>query len=926
VSLEKFRTQVLLLHNEQTTLDTLSNGFGDGYTVHCATSGSEALGTLVDTPIDVIVSAQDLHGMSGLEALREARKRSPETIGILLAGETDNDIEALVGDQEVFQVVRGGITAATLRSLVDNATSEARLQTIAESANDTSANLDEPATEHVDEPVAEHIVMETSTNGSTVISNGTGRMRALNPNQVLAAAKVQGRTVDVLVVTRDEGFLATVKDSARGIHNVLCANTIGQADEALQNHAIGVAIVDAAMTGPDVEAATLRLRAASPRLVCIVAGRRDDGEMLMDMINRSKVYRFLLKPVSPGRARLAIDASVKHHLEAPDTAFQPVSAPTSTDKSDRQPDSSAAPQNAASATPVESAPRQVATVSTVDDAAPGPVAQANVSNAAMPGVSAQARSAARDSNRNAQQGQTSKPAMLARITSLSSIVKVGAAAAVLVTLAIGWWALSDSDGPDTANEPTATAPAESEVDTVADLPPAVPPAPAIDIDSLLKDARAAAAAGQIIEPQGNNAVELYLAAVAEAPADERVATEFAAVIEQALGVAEAALLERRADIAATALSRVGSADPDNARLPFLTAQLGQIQLRGLLDDARNAIDSLRFDDARAALERARALDIDDGSAIAAVEADLRRTLGDQRIEDVLAQAGLRLEEGQLTAPSNDNARYYYELVLSNDPENPVARQGLIVVASKLVLQARTQIDAGDFSAADILLADAQRLDPNSLELAETSAALTAARYSEEQQRLAELQRAAEEQAEAERIAIAQAEAEAEAEAERIAAADAEAARIAAAQAEAVRIAATTESNAAPDAALTAPAAPIDNTAAAGASGTTGGRSANETSRPEIATVAMSSLTRTKYVAPKYPRTAERRRISGWVDVLLTIDIDGTIEDVVVKDTSPDDVFVSSALAAVKDWEFEPTFENGVAVKIQTAVRLMFAVE
>jgi hypothetical protein len=35
------------------------------------------------------------------------------------------------------------------------------------------------------------------------------------------------------------------------------------------------------------------------------------------------VYRFLLKPVSPGRARLAIEASVKHHLEAPDKAFKP---------------------------------------------------------------------------------------------------------------------------------------------------------------------------------------------------------------------------------------------------------------------------------------------------------------------------------------------------------------------------------------------------------------------------------------------------------------------------------------------------------------------------------------------------------------------------------------------------------------------------
>ena len=42
----------------------------------------------------------------------------------------------------------------------------------------------------------------------------------------------------------------------------------------------------------------------------------------MDLINRGKVYRFLLKPVSPGRARLAIEASAKHHLEAPDAAFK----------------------------------------------------------------------------------------------------------------------------------------------------------------------------------------------------------------------------------------------------------------------------------------------------------------------------------------------------------------------------------------------------------------------------------------------------------------------------------------------------------------------------------------------------------------------------------------------------------------------------
>ena len=75
--LDEYKTQVLLLHSEQSTLDNLSSGFSDNYTVHCATSGSEALNTLVDTPINVIVTAQNLPGMSGLDALREANPAAP---------------------------------------------------------------------------------------------------------------------------------------------------------------------------------------------------------------------------------------------------------------------------------------------------------------------------------------------------------------------------------------------------------------------------------------------------------------------------------------------------------------------------------------------------------------------------------------------------------------------------------------------------------------------------------------------------------------------------------------------------------------------------------------------------------------------------------------------------------------------------------
>jgi serine/threonine-protein kinase len=206
VPLDHYKTQVLLLHSEQSTLDSLSSGFGDRYTVHYATSGSEALNTLVETPINVIISAQDLPGMSGLEALREAKKRSPETVGILLAGSANQGLEALVGDEEVFQVVRGNVSTESLRKMVDNATQQVRLMALAESANDTAADVDEPA---------EHIVMETSENGSTIISDGTGRMPALNPEKISAATAAGSRYIDVLVFTKDHEFLATIKESSR---------------------------------------------------------------------------------------------------------------------------------------------------------------------------------------------------------------------------------------------------------------------------------------------------------------------------------------------------------------------------------------------------------------------------------------------------------------------------------------------------------------------------------------------------------------------------------------------------------------------------------------------------------------------------------------------------------------------------------------
>ena len=1081
MSLEHFKKQVLLLHSEQSALDNLSSGFNDRYTVHCATSGTEALNTLGETQIDVIVSAQELPGMSGLDALREAKKRSPDTIGILLAGNEDDGLEALVGDQEVFQVVRGSVTSDSLKSLIDNATRQARLMALAESANDTTANPDEP--------VSEHIVMETSEHGATIISDGTGQVPILDPKKVSAAPEVGARGVDVLVLTQDEEFLTTVKESARGLHNVIYANTLGQADEAVRNGKVGVAVVDAAMVGSNVEKLTMHLRSASPRLVAIVAGRRDDGEMLMDLINRGKVYRFLLKPVSPGRSRLAIEASAKHHLEAPDSAFKvagkPAPAPKATPKPQPKPEAKAEPKpqpkpepakqkqrppeptpkpqpkpvaakkkqgppKAAPAVeapaPAEKAPQaEIAATSTIvpdrgealsplDDPLDAFGTDDSKFTETMTGIVKSVGDTFAKTRKSAAEKADSLAAAGSGGALLGNPKLLGiGAAAVVAVVGMAFWIFSGSDEPALEDAPLADTPAvesaapEFEADIAAPV--------AAGVDDLIDEAQLAAAAGQVFNPPGSNAIELYLTALEIAPGDPVAEAGLQDVIAQALGMAESALLEHRAEETAAALRRVELADPDNPRLPFLNAQLAQMQLRDYLDDARLAIREARFEDASIAIDGARSLAITDASEIDVVAEELSAASSNQRVDEVLAQANARLEEGNLVSPSNDNARYYYERALSIDPGNTAAEQGLAVIASKLVLQARASIDARDFVTAEALLADARRLDPSSTEVAASTTALADARERVAQElRDAELRAAAEkaeaeriaaaEKAEAERIAAEKAAAEkaeaervaaeraaaekAEAEriaAERAAAEKAEAERIAAEKAaaeraEAERVAAAkaaaekaeaeridaeraaaakaaadrlsvqqsttvqsasqpqpkpqqTTANRAP--ASTARTPEADNSgattfatqtiAAAPTARPTGNPSGSDRSSqqmaaatpvqqqatappqlPELETVSISSLDRVKYVAPRYPRAAQRRNLSGWVDVIFTVDIDGSVTDVAVRESKPGDTFVNSAVNAVEGWRFEPVIQDGVAVQKRAAVRMMFALE
>ncbi len=852
---EQVRTQVLILHSEQRTLDNLSSGFNDSYTVHCATSGTEALNTLTETPIHVIISALELPGMSGIEALREAKKRSPNTIGILLASRDDDDLEAVVGYKEVFQIVHGGVSAEDVVKLVDNATQQMRLLALAESANDMAANPDEPVTEH--------IVMETSENGSAIISDGTGTIPILDPKKISAAAAVGARTVDVLVLTKDEEFLATIRESSCGMHNIRYANTLAQAEQALAKYKIGVAVVDAAMAGPNVEKLTQHLRGKSSRLVSIVAGRRDDGEMLMDLINRGKVYRFLLKPVSPGRARLAVEASVKHHLEAPESAFK-LSAgetpaapkpqvasrlkPAAKPKPEAKPKAKAVPKPGTNTKlqakpieqPVEIKPSlandRLSTAFDGDDTSFAETMTGIVSNIGE-------KISKRKATKKVQVDIGAAPAAKTDSSDGSPFANpkiIGiAAAAIIAVIAIGVWVYSGSSDTPPNAEPVAT-----------EVPPAI--------------------------TNSGTAPDTVPSTDVEAVSADVLTRE---EIDLAFANAEAAILDNRSADAAAELNMVISADPDNTRLPFLMAQLSQMQLREFLANARVALQESRLDDAANELFSARSLNVANTVDLEALEGDLAAAIEVQTDAERLAAESARRAEADRVAAAQAEAD----------------RVAMEKIEAERVAAAKLEADrlAAQQAEADRVAAEKVEADRVAAEKVEAD-------------------RIAAEKVEAERMAAAKLEAD------RLAGQQAEADRFAAEQLEVERLAAEQRAAADQRQAATLAAATVPVAASSGS---------NTQANPQFDNpVGISSLTRTRYVAPRYPRVAERRNLSGWVDIVFTVAQDGTTKDIEIRNSEPGQTFVNAATKAVEKWEFMPIFENGIVIEKRAGVRMMFAIE
>ena len=98
---------ILLVDDEQNVLSALKRVFRKvPYRILTASSGTEAVGILESTPVQLIVSDHRMPGMTGAELLAAVRSRWPETIRLMLTGHADvASIMGAVTDGAVFKFI-----------------------------------------------------------------------------------------------------------------------------------------------------------------------------------------------------------------------------------------------------------------------------------------------------------------------------------------------------------------------------------------------------------------------------------------------------------------------------------------------------------------------------------------------------------------------------------------------------------------------------------------------------------------------------------------------------------------------------------------------------------------------------------------------------------------------------------------------------
>src|SRR5690606_21875570 len=247
----------------------------------------------------------------------------------LLTGYADLDaVEGSINDGEVFRFLTKPCAPKQLRDTVELAAKLAR----------SAPAVPPPEDRELSDAEAFEIILEgdsvlearpgersaTETPGgreftsTTVLPNApriaaTSRPAAEAQRKAATPPKKLANGLGVLVFSDDEEMIETVQRAVRARVPVYRATNVVQVVKILTEQRPGVLITDISSEKRTIQSMTARLKQHLPELVTIVVSPHRDVLDMVWLINHGQLFRFLRKPLSPGRCAVSLQAALQHH-------------------------------------------------------------------------------------------------------------------------------------------------------------------------------------------------------------------------------------------------------------------------------------------------------------------------------------------------------------------------------------------------------------------------------------------------------------------------------------------------------------------------------------------------------------------------------------------------------------------------------------